>query len=124
MRGFCWVAGVALGMSLAGQAVAGGDAAAGKAVFNKCRACHSLKAGENGVGPSLHGLFGRKAGSVPDFRYSPWMRDSGIVWSDDTLNRYLPDPQAMVKGTKMTFLGLKDPQEREDVIAYLKEATR
>lgn len=108
----------------AGIARAEGDAARGKIVFNQCRACHSLNAGQNGIGPSLHGLFGRKAGTVPDFPYSPFMKRSGIVWDEAALKSYLPDPQAKVPGTKMTFIGLGDPQQVEDVIAYLKQATK
>ena len=110
--------------ALASTAYADGDAARGKAVFAQCRVCHSLNAGENGVGPSLHGLFGRKAASLPEFRYSPFMQRSGIVWDEAALRKYLPDPQAVVPGTKMTFIGLKDPQQIEDVIAYLKQATQ
>jgi cytochrome c2 len=105
-------------------AYAEGDASAGKIVFRKCQACHSLEADRTLIGPSLHGVFGRKAGAVPDFRYSASMRESGIVWDADTLAKYLPDPQALVPHTKMTFIGLKDPTELEDVIAYLKQASK
>lgn len=104
-------------------AQAAGDAAAGKLVFDKCRACHSLTAGETLIGPSLHGLFGRRAGSVPDFSYSQAMIQSGLIWDEATLARYLPDPQALVHHTKMSFIGLSDPQEVADIIAYLKRAT-
>ena len=76
------------------------------------------------VGPSLHGIIGRPAGSAPGFPYSPSMKRSGIVWDEETLKKYLPDPQAMVPGTKMTFIGLKDPQQVDDVIAYLKQASQ
>lgn len=103
---------------------AAGDAVAGKAVFNKCRICHSLEAGKTMIGPSLHGLFGRKAGSLDDFRYSIAMKNYGVVWDEASLDKYLTDPQTVVKGTKMVFLGLKDPKERADVIAYLKQATK
>lgn len=113
---------LALGMPIAAHAA--GDAARGKAVFLQCRACHSLNAGQNGVGPSLHGLIGRKAGTAPDFAYSPFMKRSGITWTPDELRSYLPDPQAKVPGTKMTFVGIKDPQQIEDLLAYLMEATK
>ena len=103
---------------------AAGDAARGKAVFLQCRACHSLNEGQNGVGPSLHGLIGRKAGTAPDFAYSPFMKRSGITWTAAALKEYLPDPQAKVPGTKMTFLGIKDPQQLDDLIAYLLEAAK
>ncbi|HYM02715.1 MAG TPA: cytochrome c family protein [Stellaceae bacterium] len=108
----------------ASPAHAAGDAAAGKMVFKKCQACHSLEADRTLIGPSLHGIFGRKAGAMPDFRYSASMAKSGIVWDTDTLAQYLPDPQALVPHTKMSFIGLKDPVELDDLIAYLKQATR
>jgi len=115
---------IAVAIGLIAPAVAAGDPAAGKIVFNKCRACHSLDSGENGIGPSLHGLFGRGAGTVEDFRYSPWMTQSGIIWDEETLGKYLTDPQGTVKGTKMTFVGFKDPKELADLVAYLAAATR
>ncbi|HTV30580.1 MAG TPA: cytochrome c family protein [Xanthobacteraceae bacterium] len=119
---------VAMGLILAAScsmaARAEGDAARGKTVFVQCMACHSLNPGQNGIGPSLHGLFGRKAGTAPDFAYSPSMKRSGIIWSEAELRSYLPDPQAKVPGTKMTFVGISDPQRLEDLIAYLKTATK
>ncbi len=122
VRTLAWV-GVAL-LTLAAVPACAGDADAGKAVFNKCRVCHSVDAGKNLVGPTLHGLFGRKAGAVENFRYSAAMTNSGIVWDEEKLAQYLTNPQAMVRGTKMAFIGLKDAKEREDVIAYLKKATK
>ena len=101
-----------------------GDPNAGKTIFLQCTACHSLEPDENKTGPSLAGLFGRKAGSVEDFNYSDSNKSSGIVWDEDALRKYLPDPQKLVPGTKMAFPGLKDPKQVEDVIAYLKEATK
>jgi len=103
---------------------AAGDPAKGKTVFVQCAACHSLKAGENGIGPSLHGVLGRKSATLPDFHYSPSMVRAEITWDEAALRDYLPDPQAKVPGTKMTFLGVKDPAQLDDLIAYLKEATR
>jgi cytochrome c len=100
------------------------DPKAGKVVFIQCAACHSLEPDENKQGPSLARIFGRKAGSVEDFNYSDANKNSGIVWDEATLRKYLPDPQAVVPGTKMAFPGLKDPKQVEDVIAYLKEATK
>lgn len=109
---------------LAAPAYAAGDADAGKTIFKKCAACHSLDAGKNGIGPSLHGLFGRKAGTAEGYRYSAAMTNSGIVWNEDALAKYLAAPQAVVKGTKMTFAGVKDPKETEDLTAYLKQASQ
>lgn len=106
------------------QTETAGDPNAGKTIFLQCAACHSLEPDENKTGPSLAGLFGRKAGTVEDFNYSDANKSSGIVWDEDVLRKYLPDPQKLVPGTKMAFLGLKDPKQVEDVIAYLKEATK
>jgi cytochrome c len=100
------------------------DMAAGKSSFAKCKACHSLEAGKNIIGPSLHGLFGRKAGTAPNFNYSQANKSSGIVWDEDTLFKYLQNPQAFVPGTKMVFPGIKSENERKNLIAYLKEATK
>lgn len=119
------IAAVILATGFASTAAhAAGDAARGKVVFLQCRACHSLNAGQNGIGPSLHGLFGRPAATAPDFAYSPFMKRSGIIWNEESLKSYLPDPQAKVPGTKMTFGGITDPQQLDDLIAYLKAATK
>lgn len=118
------IVGLVLALGVSRAAHAEGDAARGKTVFIQCTACHSLNPGQNGIGPSLHGIFGRKAGTLPDFAYSPSMKRAGIIWSEAELRSYLPDPQAKVPGTKMTFLGISDKQQLEDLIAYLKEATK
>jgi len=108
---------------LAGSARADGDAANGEKIFAKCKACHAVEAGKNMVGPSLSGLFGRTAGTAAGYSYSDAMKSSGIVWSEETLFKYLEKPKDMVPGTKMAFPGLKEAQDRNDVIAYLKKAT-
>lgn len=105
-------------------ASAGGDAGHGKTVFQQCAACHSLADGENRVGPSLHGVLGRKAASVTSFdRYSPAMRESGVVWDEDSLGRFLESPQGFVSGTNMPFAGIKDPDSIRDLLAYLRGAS-
>ncbi|MEE4287780.1 MAG: cytochrome c family protein [Erythrobacter sp.] len=96
-----------------------GDAAAGEKVFVKCKTCHVLEEGENRVGPHLYGVVGREAGSVEGFNYSTANKESGITWSKDVLFEYLEAPQTYLKGTRMAFPGIKDPQERADLIEYL-----
>ena len=101
---------------------AAGDAAAGEKVFAQCKACHENEKGVNKVGPTLKGVVGRKAASVADYKYSPAMTkkgEEGLVWDEATLTQYLPNPKAMVPGTKMAFAGLKKPEDVANVIAYL-----
>ena len=101
---------------------AAGDAAAGEKVFAQCKACHENEKGVNKVGPTLKGVVGRKAASVPDYKYSEAMiakGAEGVVWDEATLTAYLPDPKAFVPKTKMAFAGLKKPEDVADVIAYL-----
>ena len=106
-----------------GSAIAG-DAKKGEKVFKKCKACHTLEAGEHKVGPSLAGIFGRKSGTAEGFDYSKAMQEAGITWSEETLDAYLADPKEYVKGNKMAFPGLKKESQRADLIAYLKEAAK
>jgi len=101
----------------------GADAAKGKKVFNKCKSCHVVNKKKNRIGPHLVGLFGRKAGSVPKYKYSKAMRKSDLVWNAETLDKYLEKPRKFLKGTKMSFAGLNKKAQRDNVIAYLKEAT-
>jgi cytochrome c len=97
-----------------------GDPKNGEQVYARCMACHSLT--ENRIGPSHCGVFGRRAGTVAGFDYSPAMRRAKIVWSEKTLDRFLTDPMKYVPGTAMVFAGVPDGKERADVIAWLKEA--
>jgi cytochrome c len=97
-----------------------GDADKGKAAFATCTTCHAIEAGVNKIGPSLHGVVGRPAGSIAGYSYSSANKGSGITWSEDKLFQYLENPQRVVPGTKMSFPGWSDPQKRADVIAYLK----
>jgi cytochrome c len=99
------------------------SAAAGQAVFNRCKICHTIEAGgRNIVGPNLHGIFGRKAGSVENFAYSPAVKESGVVWDDDTLTKYLRDPKEFIPGDRMAFPGIKNEGQLADLLAYLHEA--
>ncbi|MEQ7155507.1 c-type cytochrome [Brevundimonas aurifodinae] len=97
-----------------------GDAAAGQRIFGQCRTCHVVEPGVNRVGPSLHGVVGREAGTVPGYTYSAANLASDAVWDEQTLFTYLENPRGFMPGTKMAFVGLRDPQQRADVIAYLK----
>jgi cytochrome c len=97
------------------------DVAAGEKVFAQCRACHQVgDAAKNVVGPILNGLFGRRAGMVEGYTYTPANKNSGIVWDDATFTDYIRDPRAKIPGTKMVYAGLKDEQKIKDLIAYLR----
>jgi cytochrome c len=109
---------------LSGAARADGDAARGEARFQDCAACHKLEAGANNVGPTLHGIFTRKAGEIADFRYSPAIKRSGIVWTPETLDKFITDPQALVPGNRMPYAGMANAGDRADLIAYLTKASQ
>jgi cytochrome c len=100
-----------------------GDAAAGERVFVRCRACHVLDQEQNRIGPHLVGVFGREAGAVEGYDYSPAMQEADVVWDEETLDAYLTDPRAYIPGNKMAFAGLRNEEERANLIAYLEKAT-
>jgi cytochrome c len=108
----------------AGSAYADGDAARGEKRFEECATCHTLERGVNNVGPSLYGIFDRKAGKIDDFRYSPAMKRSGITWTAQTLDMFIADPQKEVPGNRMPFAGMPDAGDRADLIAYLVKASK
>ena len=89
------------------------------AAFAQCKACHSTEPGKMMIGPSLAGIAGKQAGSVPGFTYSGAMKASGLTWDAATLDKYLADPKGVVPGTKMAFVGLKDEAKRKEVVDYL-----
>jgi cytochrome c len=102
-----------------------GNANRGQRVFGACAACHSLEPNRNMTGPSLAELWNRKAGGLASFhRYSPALQSSGIVWNDKSLDEWLKDPQHLVPGNTMTFQGIGNDQQRADLLAFLKDATR
>ena len=97
------------------------DVSNGQSKFAICRSCHTLTPdGPNMTGPNLHGLFGRKAGSHPDFNYSEGVKNSGITWDAASLDKWIENPRGVVPGTKMSFAGIKNPKDRADLIGYLK----
>src|ERR1700722_9728383 len=115
---------VAISAALTGTVWAGGltgDANHGEALYEACQDCHSLD--KNDVGPRHRGVFGRKAASLPDYDYSDALKSTKIVWNEETLDKWLTDPQAVAPGAKM-FFHLDNPQDRADVIAYLKERAK
>jgi|SRR6516164_5382688 cytochrome c len=106
------------------MAHADGDATRGEWRFTDCAACHSLMLGANNIGPSLAGLFGRKAGTIADFRYSPAMRRSTITWTPQLLDEFIADPQKLVPANRMPYSGMPNAADRADLIAYLQKATK
>jgi cytochrome c len=115
---------VSVTLLLAGTARAGGDAVRGEVKFQDCAACHKLEAGANNVGPSLHGIFTRKAGELADFRYSPAIKRSSITWTPETLDQFITDPQALVPANRMPYAGMANAGDRADLIAYLSKAAQ
>jgi cytochrome c len=111
-------------LAAAQGALAAGDPKKGQRVFNKCKACHSLVAGQRRIGPTLYGMFGREAGTLDGFSFSSAMKKSKVVWTEKTLDQYLAKPREFMPGNKMAFPGLTKKEERDDVIAYLKEAAK
>ena len=86
----------------------------------QCRACHSVNPGQHGIGPSLAGVFGTKAGDIAGYRFSDALLKSGLVWDEATLDRFLQAPARTVPGTKMVYAGMQDAAKRREVVAYIK----
>ena len=124
----CWAgaaAAIVVGILTTQAFAQAGNAARGERVFNQqCKTCHSLEEGPSLTGPTLHGMFGRKAGTAAGFDFSEAMKTSGIVWDETTLAEYTSDPKAKVPDTKMVFNGLKQAGQLADLVAYLKQATQ
>lgn len=110
-----------LGLLVSDHALAAPDASHGEEVYQSCQDCHSLDT--NDLGPRHRGVFGRKAGSIPDYNYSSALKTSGLTWTEETLDKWLTDPQKLVPGAKM-FFHLDAAKDRADVIEYLKERAR
>jgi len=107
--------------SAASAAIGAGDASRGAQLFNQCAACHSVQPGEHMTGPSLAKVWNRKAATAEGFqRYSEALKGAGLAWNEATLDKWLANPEGLVHGTTMSFAGIKQKQDREDVIAYLR----
>ena len=127
---------LSMGFGVASAPVwAEGDAKRGKKVFNKCKACHKLVAGKKAIGPSLHGMFGRTAGTAKKFKYSKDMKAAGakgLIWNDETFLAYIAKPKKFIGSligkkkarTRMAFNGLKKEKDRVNLLTYLKQATK
>lgn len=112
-----------LAMLLATPAVHAVDAAAGRAAFKRCANCHQVgPTARSNFGPQLNGIVGRRAGSAPDFAYSPAMKRAGFVWTEQKLAAFLRDPDAVVPGNKMRFWGIGNERQVADLVAYLRSA--
>jgi cytochrome c len=114
---------IATALAIAPFAAQAQDATAGQRVFNQCRACHTIDAGgRNGVGPNLHGVVGRAAGSIEGFRYSANMQEwrQGQTWTEENLRRYIANPKDVLPRGSMAFPGIRNEQQLNDLIAYLK----
>jgi cytochrome c len=114
---------VIAGLLLAGYANAAlaADPAAGQKVFKtQCSICHAVAPGQNRIGPTLFGVVGRMAGSIPGFNYTADHKKLGVTWDAATLDKYLTNPRAMVPDTSMIYPGLKNDAQRADLIAYLE----
>jgi cytochrome c len=121
MSGKLPVAAIAALLVVSGGAEGSGDADRGEFMYSvRCIYCHVPDLAENLTGPHLVGVIGRPAGSVADFEYSAAMRESGLVWNEDTISDFIADPQMFLPGTTMNYPGQRDAQVRADIVAYLK----
>ena len=122
MKNYVFIAAAAAAVLLMAAPAKAGNAALGEKVFKKCKACHYVDREKNKSGPHLVGIVGRAAGAVEGFKYSKAMAGSGLVWDEATLTGFLSKPKKYLKGTKMSFVGLKKESDIANVIAYLESA--
>jgi len=129
MRNTLFLLGTALlgivAASVLGQSAtfAASDISRGEQLYVECAACHSFDNDTEELGPGLQGIFGRQAGGLEDYYYSPVLSNSGVVWNADTLNAFIADPQAAIPLNRMPYSGLPDAQDRTDLIEYLRSAS-
>jgi len=127
MRSGLFAAAFAVGavFAIATPAAASGDPAAGQRIYNQCRACHTInEGGRHGVGPNIWGIVGQPAGKREGFRYSAKMIElsgQGLTWTEENLRKYLTNPKDLVPGGSMAFAGIRNPQQLEDLIAFLRQ---
>jgi cytochrome c len=115
---------LALALALASTPARAADPVRGETLYEECIACHSLQPGVHGIGPSLHGVFNRKAGALADYRYSPALTRSGIIWTVDTLDAFIADSQQFLPANRMPYDGMPDTRDRADLIAYLQKVAK
>ena len=119
------LAALSISAVLSPSLAADGNAARGERIFGACAACHALEPNRNMTGPSLAEVWNRKAGALSSFtRYSSALKASGVVWDDKTLDEWITDPQHLIPGNVMPFAGINKSQDRADLLAFLKQATR
>jgi len=124
MRAFYTLAILAAAVIAAAAPGLAADAGRGEQLFVECASCHTLEKGVHNVGPSLAGLFQRKAGTFDDYRYSPAMKRSNITWTAEELDKFIADPQMIVPANRMPYAGMTNATDRADLIAYLQRAAQ
>ncbi len=124
MRNTLFLLGTALLGLAAAPALAQTDVSRGEQLYVECAACHTFDNDTEELGPGLQGIFGRQAGALEDYYYSPVLSNSGVVWNADTLNAFIADPQAAIPKNRMPYSGLPDAQDRADLIEYLMSASQ
>jgi len=116
------IAAAAAAALLIGAARADGDPKRGEKLFDECRACHAVERGIEGIGPDLHGVFGRRAGALETFHYSPALKRSALTWTPQALDAYIADPQKAVPANRMPYAGMPEARDRADLISYMQGA--